>query len=484
VSAPTTFYWHDYETTGADPRRDRPLQFAGVRTDAELEIIGEPSVLYCQPAADVLPSPWATAVTGIGPASARQHGLTEAAFAAAVVELLGAPATCGVGFNSLRFDDEVTRHLLWRNLYDPYAREWRHGNSRWDVIDLFRLARALRPEGMAWPDHESGMPSFRLEDLARANGIDHDAHDALADVMATLALVRRLRAAQPRLYAFAAAHRDRRSAADLLRFDRGEPVLHVGARYGAHRGCIAPVAPVAMHPADRNGVIVVDLSSDPAALLDLSADALAARLFTPAAERADGDPGIPLQVIKLNRAPVLAPLATLDAEAAARLELEPERVRARFSAVRQCSDLAERLRRVFVPPEAAAGDPDVALYEGFVDDDDRARLDQVHRRSPADLAGFDPGLGDARLRALYFRYRARNWPATLCPEDAERWRELRWRRLCAGEAGSPRALADFRRELASARAGAALGEALAGELEQWAGELFADLPACPEASDA
>ncbi|PSQ93812.1 MAG: exodeoxyribonuclease I, partial [Proteobacteria bacterium SW_6_67_9] len=176
-----TLFWHDYETTGTDARRDRPVQFAGVRTDSALNVVGEPRVLYCQPPRDVLPSPLACSVTGIGPEYARAHGLPEAEFAAAVLAELGAPGTCGVGFNSLRFDDEVTRHLLWRNLLDAYAREWRQGNSRWDVIDMFRLARALRPAGMAWPDHPDGRPSFRLEDLAAANDIDHDAHDALAD---------------------------------------------------------------------------------------------------------------------------------------------------------------------------------------------------------------------------------------------------------------------------------------------------------------
>jgi len=42
----TTLYWHDYETFGSDPRRDRPAQFAGLRTDEELNEIGEPLVLY------------------------------------------------------------------------------------------------------------------------------------------------------------------------------------------------------------------------------------------------------------------------------------------------------------------------------------------------------------------------------------------------------------------------------------------------------
>lgn len=476
AGARVTLYWHDYETTGTDTRRDRALQFAGLRTGEDLQPIGEPCVLHCRPAADMLPAPAACAVTGIGPRRAQAEGLGEAEFAAAVLEELGQPGTCGVGFNSIRFDDEITRHLLWRNLYDPYAREWREGNSRWDVIDLFRLARALRPHGLAWPERDDGAPSFRLEDLAAANGLEHDAHDALADVHATVALVRLLRAAQPRLYDFVYRNRGRDGAAGLLRLDRSEPVLHVSETYAATRGCIAPVAAVAPHPVIARAVVVADLGADPRPLLEQDADALAAALFTPAAERGPGAPEVPLRVVHLNRAPVVAPAGTLTAEAAGRLGIDLDRARATLARLRAVAGLADKLRAVYERPPPAADDPDAALYEGFVPDADRERMDAVHRRSPAELAAFDPGFEDARLRELYFRYRARNWPGTLDAGDAERWRALRNRRLCHGEAGSPRSLAAFRAELDDSRG--LVGDALATELEAWAAELTADLADC------
>ncbi len=176
-----TLFWHDYETTCADPRRDRPAQFAGQRTTVELEPIGDPVSFHCRPAPDVLPHPEAVLLTGITPQQCARDGLIEAEFAARVHEELAAPGTCGVGYNSIRFDDEVTRHLLYRNFYDPYAREWEHGNSRWDLIDLARLAYALRPEGITWPQREDGTASFRLEDLASANHLQQArAHDAVS----------------------------------------------------------------------------------------------------------------------------------------------------------------------------------------------------------------------------------------------------------------------------------------------------------------
>lgn len=482
MSAPqATFYWYDYESTGTDARRDRPLQFAGVRTDLDLEVVEAPSVLYCAPPPDVLPAPAACAVTGIGPASAAARGTREAEFAAAVLEELSRPGTCSVGYNSLRFDDEMTRHLLWRNLYDPYAREWRDGNSRWDVIDVFRLARALRPDGLEWPEHEPGIPSFRLEDLAADNGIEHDAHDALADVHATIALARRLRAAQPRLFDFAFRRRDKRSAAELLRPGATEPVLHVSDKYPAARGAIAPVGVLAPHPRIANQVLVADLAADPAPLFELDAEALAERLFTPAAQRAPGRAPVPIKTVKLNAAPVVAPASTLSSEAARRLDIDLDAARATLARLRGAAGLVERVQAAFERPPAAGEDADTALYDGFVSDDDRARMDAVHRRSPAELAEFDPGFRDPRLVELYFRYRARNWPDTLTADEAERWRELRRQRLCRGEAGSPRDLATFDAALAAERAAGRIDAALAAELADWRERLLADLPACRDA---
>jgi exodeoxyribonuclease-1 len=206
-----SFYWHDYETWGADPSRDRPAQFAGVRTDASLNIIGKPLMAYCRPGDDLLPHPEACLVTGITPQQARAQGVCEAEFFELIHQQLSHPGTCGVGYNNIRFDDEITRYGLFRNFFDPYAREWQNGNSRWDTIDMVRLTHALRPEGIEWPTREDGTPSFRLEQLTLANNIAHQgAHDALSDVYASIDLARLVRARQPRLFDFALELRNKK----------------------------------------------------------------------------------------------------------------------------------------------------------------------------------------------------------------------------------------------------------------------------------
>src|SRR5690606_1979330 len=161
-----SFLFYDLETFGADPRRSRIAQFAAVRTDRELQVVDEPISLFVRPADDLLPSPVATLITGIAPQHALREGLSEAEAAARIVEEMSRPGTCTLGYNSLRFDDEYVRHTLFRDFFDPYEREWRGGNSRWDLLDVMRLAHALRPEGIEWPKREDGATSFKLEHLA------------------------------------------------------------------------------------------------------------------------------------------------------------------------------------------------------------------------------------------------------------------------------------------------------------------------------
>ena len=299
-----TLYWHDYETWGTDPGRDWPAQFAGLRTDEDLKVIGKPLSLYCYPADDMLPQPEACMVTGITPQLARMNGVIEADFFRRIHEQLALPGSCGVGYNSIRFDDEVTRFGLYRNFFDPYAREWQNGNSRWDIIDMVRLTHALRPDGIEWPSHADGTPSFRLEQLTEANGIPHQgAHDALTDVYATIELARLIKQQQPRLFDYLFQLRDKRRVASLLNLNTMQPVLHVSSKYPAERGCIAMVVPVARHPVNKNGIIVYDLAQDPEPLLSLSVEQLSERLFTPRRELPEGVERIPLKTIHLNKSP-------------------------------------------------------------------------------------------------------------------------------------------------------------------------------------
>lgn len=441
-----TFYWHDYETWGRDPARDRPAQFAGLRTDMDLNPVGDPLLLFCRPTDDLLPDPEACLITGLTPQHAREQGVPEPEFIRRIHDELSRPGTCGVGYNSIRFDDEFTRYTLYRNFYDPYAREYQNGNSRWDIIDTVRLAAALRPEGMQWPRKDDGSLSFRLEDLTAANGIAHaGAHDALVDVQATIGLARRLRAAQPKLWDWVLANRSKDRIGAMLDPRQGKPVLHVSSRFGPQSCCMAMVLPLAWHPTNRNSVIVCDLSVDPQALLDLDAGAIRERLYSRREDlAAAGRERIPLKQVHINKAPVVVPVSLLDDAARARTGIDPLRCEQHRQVLLGARELAAKVKEVFsgadFPP---ATDPEAMLYSGFFSDRDRGVLRTLRESAPAGLAQQSFLFDDARLETLLFRYRARHAPQTLSAEEQQQWENWRLARLTDPAAGASQTLVPF-----------------------------------------
>jgi exodeoxyribonuclease-1 len=440
-----TFFWHDYETFGRVPRRDRPAQFAGLRTDAELNEIGEPLMLYCQPAPDYLPDPESCLLTGILPQHCQEKGVPEHEFAASIETVLALPGTVGVGYNSIRFDDEVTRHLFWRSLIDPYAREWQNGCGRWDLLDVVRCAYALRPDGMAWPEHEDGRPSFKLEHLTVANGVAHEAaHDALSDVRATIALARKLKAAQPKLWDFCVKLRSKQAVWDEIASaqSKGMPFLHISGMYGPERGCIALVWPLAPHPTNKNELIVWDCAADPTELLGLNAAAIRERMFTKQDALPEGVTRLPIKTIHVNKSPiVIGNLKTLSAAMAERWGHDIEGQLAHARLLGDKGRLLDGLwGDVFQREPFEPADVDEDLYGGFIGNEDRRALNRVRTMTPEQLAERAAqgklAFQDGRLDELVFRWRARNFPASLAPEEAERWHHHRAARLHEGEGGA------------------------------------------------
>jgi len=446
-----TLYWHDYETFGTDTQRDRPVQFAGVRTDEDLNIVGEPLNIFARPAPDTLPHPVSSLITGITPQEALEKGMPEDEFIARILKELSEPGTCGVGYNSLRFDDEVTRHTLYRNLYEPYGREWQNGNSRWDIIDLVRACRDLRPEGIIWPQRQDAeRSSFKLEELAAANGIGHEqAHDALSDVYATIALAKLIKEKQPKLYEFCYKLRRKKEVLKYLDLKDLTPILHTSGMYGSDYGNTRLVVPLAAHPVNKNSIIVFDLSQDPSLLLELGHKKLRERLYTAAADLPEGVERPALKQILINKCPVIAPLNTLTGGAAKRLNIDLVRCQQNRQALLAArKPIMEKLPKVFAPQEfEPQSDTDLMLYGGgFFSDSDKRKMQQVHDTAPEELGAQTWVFEDSRLLEMLFRYRARNYPETLSAEEQAQWLEHCRHRLLEGEAGN-RTFADFFAEI-------------------------------------
>ena len=429
-----TFYFHDYETFGKNPALDRPAQFAGVRTDQDFNIIEEPLVIYCRPSDDYLPEPEAVMITGITPQLALEKGLSEAEFSAHIHKAFSVPGTCIVGYNNIRFDDEVSRNIFYRNFYDPYAYSWQYGNSRWDLLDVMRACYALRPDGIHWPENDDGFPSFRLEHLTKANGIEHEnAHDAMADVYATIAMAKRVKQAQPRLFDFLLEHRNKHKISALLDIPAMTPLVHVSGMFGAARGNTAWVAPLAWHPENKNAVIVCDLGGDMTPLLELDAEQMRERLYTRRDALEPGQSPLPIKLLHINKCPVLAPAKTLLPENAERLGIDRERCLQNLQLLRQNTQVREKVVALYADAEPFKGsdDVDARLYDGFFSDADRAAMRIILETKPENLPALDLTFNDSRIETLLFRYRARNFPATLTDAEQRRWREHRQEKLNA-----------------------------------------------------
>jgi exodeoxyribonuclease I len=475
-----TFFWHDYETFGRVPRRDRPAQFAGVRTNAGLDEVDAPVMHYCQPAPDFLPDPEACLLTGILPQTCLQQGLPEHAFALIVEQQLARPGTVGVGYNSIRFDDEVTRHLFWRCLIDPYAREWQNECGRWDLLDVVRCTYALRPEGMAWPLHDDGKPSFKLEHLTRANGLAHEtAHDALSDVRATIALARLVKSRQPKLWDFCLRLRSKHEVVKEMAIAQGQglPFLHISGMYAVERGCMAIVWPLSPHPSNKNEVIVWDLAHDPSELFTLGVDDIRQRLFSKAEELPEGVARLPIKTIHINKSPVvIGNLKTLKAATAAKWGLDVERsLKHAELAARHAGKLAGVWPEVYQrPAPEMAPDVDEDLYGGFVGNEDRRALQRLRTLTPEQLASKRPAFTDPRLDELLFRYRARNFPTTLSEVEQAQWQQHRAHRLHDGAGGGQTLAAFFERIDQLGETADERGQDILGALVDYATEIAPD----------
>jgi exodeoxyribonuclease-1 len=475
-----TFLWHDYETFGAQPMVDRPAQFAAQRTDASLNRIGDPVVSYCSPASDVLPHPMACLITGITPQEAREKGVVETEFAQTILDEMMQPGTCSVGYNSIRFDDTITRNLLYRNLRDPYEREYKNGNTRWDLIDLARMYYALRPDHIQWPMHEAGKPSFRLEDLSKANDIAHEgAHDALADVRATIDLARLFRETQPRLFDWGLGLRNQKKVMNLLDPMDPTPLIHTSARIPASRGCSTLVLPLAVMPDRPKSVIVFDLMADPKPLLTQPAEAIHDLAFTPAADMPEGIERLPLKAIHSNHVPMVAPAPTLRGVDLHRIQLDPDRCRQNASRlIASLSSIRHKVAEVFSASYADGSeqdDPDLMIYSGgFFSSSDKLLMKKILDVPEGKLASHSWTFQDKRLPLMLFRYRARNYPETLSMEEADLWNKDRKTRLIKGIDEAHFTLSDFRQEMAEARElrrGEAGAQGILDQLEAWVLEL-------------
>lgn len=427
-----TFLFYDLETSGLNPRSDRIMQFAGQRTDMNLNKIGEPINILVKLNDDTLPSPDAVMVTGITPQSTQADGMTEAEFAAFLLSDVFTPDTITVGFNNVRFDDEFIRYLFWRTFRDPYEWAWKDGRSRWDILDVVRITRALRPEGIEWPVDDEGRATNRLELITKQNGIIHqNAHDALSDVEALIDVAGLLKKHQPNLFDYLLKARDKKALQQLVNLDDKQPFVYTSGRYDSAYNKTTVAIPLTSAP--NGNVVVYDLRHDPSAFTNLSEAELAKRLFASWEERkADNFVPIPVKILQYNRCPAVAPPGVLnDKDGWNKIGLSLDVIEINKKKLLAHPDFAERIRTVIEKrPEFPSGkDVESKLYDGFVDGPDKLRIETVRNADARSLADFHPNFNDERLEELLLHYKARNFSVSLSEDEVALWEQWRGDRL-------------------------------------------------------
>ncbi len=429
-----TFFFYDLETSGLSARDDRIMQFAGIRTDMDMNPIGEPYNVLVRLNDDTLPSPDALMVTGISPQKTVEEGYSEAEFSKILINEIFTEDTIVVGFNNIRFDDEFIRHLLWRNFYDPYAWSWRDGRSRWDMLDVVRMTRALRPEGISWPVDKDGKATNRLELLSKENGISHEsAHDALSDVEALIDITKLIKEKQPQLYSYLLEMRDKKKVQQLVNVDDKKPFVYTSGRLDNEYAKTTVAFPLTV---GKNGnVVVYDLRYDPAPFLDLTSEQLAKKLYAKLEERKDpAFEKLPVKEMQYNRAPAVAPLGVLEQQDGWKaIQLDLKTIEKHKAALLAAPHFAENIRSLFETRSdfKKSPDPEAQLYDGFLQDRDTLRVETVRNANEQALADYHPEFVDERLSPLLLHYKARNFPKTLAENEAHEWEAWRAGRLKA-----------------------------------------------------
>lgn len=428
-----SFFIYDYESFGINPASDRPAQFAGIRTDKDFNIIGEPVMLYCKQTNDYLPSPEAVLVTGITPQECNEKGISEPEFAAKILAEFSQPNTCVMGFNNIRYDDEMTRYTFYRNFIDPYEYSWKKGNSRWDLLDVVRACYALRPEGIEWAYDDEGMPSFRLEKLTEANGIAHEnAHDAMSDVYATIAMAKLIKEKQPKLFQFFFENRGKREVEKLINTAEMTPLVHVSGMLGNYRGNCTWVAPIAWHPTNQNAVIVCDLSQNIYDLLAKSAVELRENLYTKKSELEEqGILPVPLKLVHINKCPILAPAKVLLPENAERLGINRQYCLNNLKKLQHSPDVRSKIEEIFKEERQfeASDNVETELYNGFFSTNDKNNMAILRQLPPEKLLENGLTFEDKRIPKLLLHYRARHFFKTLTRTEQLQWERYRRRKL-------------------------------------------------------
>lgn len=407
-----SFVFFDTETTGLKPGFDQIVHFAAIRTDANLEKIDRFEA-RSRLLPHVLPHPTALRTNGLPIAQLVDRDLPSHYEMVRAIrqKLLSWSPSVFVGYNSIRFDEEMLRHALFQTLHPAYLTS-NHGNCRADVLSLVMAASAISPTCLTVPTNSKGRATFRLEQIAAANDIAHvKAHDAMADAAATLALCRCVMERSSELWQRFVRFSNKATVADFVDSEDGFFLTEFFGNEAYH----SPVVCIGKDPEQSNGRFCLTLDGDVDRFSAMTDDDMQAAL---------GLKPSPIRRLRINAAPTLtalheAPELMLNGGASEEMEARGQRIKTNPSLCARLVAAYIASRKPYQPSPHVEG----RLYDGFPGPDDEARMAEFHDVSWPDAFSISQRFDDERLRVFGSRlvyFEARSALAEGVRRDLER----------------------------------------------------------------
>jgi len=499
-----TLLFMDYETFNRNPKGGRVSQFACIRTNADLTIIPQTALsLFCTQSIDNLPSPEAAIVTNLTPQKiinikkgtekthysnieVKEIVLNEYWFTSKINDIMTTPNTCVLGYNSLRFDDEFTRNLLYRNLFDPYLREWKDGNSRFDVYLLVLASYVLKPELINFPnayDEITGeqifhsvtcqpLPSFKLEDLSAANGIHHsNAHDAFNDVEATIGIFKKIQSQNIDFVKEIMAFRNKHLVKDFLN-NHKKPFIHISQFYGKEQYSFGVL--YSLFENDRSA-LCLNLNYPVDQILKLSEEELSEYFFN---ENNRQNRKL-VVVIHFNQCPILAKISDYP-ERLQSFNVDRNILAKNLNLIKEnVNVLRDKLKPLFLKDfdqQKTSIDTDLMIYSGFFDDQEKKAMGDFHLQiRNAKYNVISSVSANSRLIEMSFKIIARNFPENLDGIQLRKWREYVIQRLTNKTFGAELTIPEFINELNQVKAKYPNQKAIIKDIQDYANSIFEKL---------
>jgi len=387
------YVFYDTETTGTETAFDQILQFAAIKTDDDLNELDRFNI-RCRLLPHVVPSPGALRATRVTPRMLLDPALPSHYEAIRQIRsklIEWSPATF-IGYNSIQFDEDLLRQAFYQTLHPTYLTNT-NGSCRGDVLRMAHAASVYSPNSMTIPIDEKGRPTFRLDQLAPANGYSHeDAHEAMADVLATIHIARRVRDMAQCVWE-AMMYTTRKNA--VIEIVSKEPMLAMTERYGSRMHSWV-VTHCGSNPNYDGQLGVFDLNHDPDRYRSLSVDQLVSVL--------NASPKV-IRSIRANAQPILMPFDMLP-DVKKVLQITLEEAKRRMQVIRGDKDFQERVGQALslrYADEEQSPHVEQRIYDGFPEKSDEQLMRRFHEAEWEERVAIARQLADGRLREFAHR---------------------------------------------------------------------------------